>query len=66
MFSDGFPDQFGGPFGKKFKQKRFLHMLLNIHHLPASKQKRELQENFSNWKGHLEQLDDVLVIGFSL
>ena len=66
MFSDGYPDQFGGPFGKKFKHKRFLHMLLNIHHLSPSKQKTELQENFKNWKGQIEQVDDVLVIGFKL
>jgi len=66
LFSDGYADQFGGPLGKKFKQKRFLHMLLNIHHLPASKQKIELKENFDNWKGQIEQVDDVLVIGFKL
>ena len=66
LFSDGYADQFGGPMGKKFKQKRFLHMLLNIHHLPADKQKNELTENFENWKGQIEQVDDVLVIGFKL
>ena len=66
MYSDGYPDQFGGPYGKKFKYKKFLHMLLNIHHLPVEKQKEELNENFSNWKGQFEQVDDVLVIGFKL
>lgn len=66
LYSDGYPDQFGGPLGKKFKQKRFLHMLLNIYHLSPQKQKVELKENFENWKGQLEQIDDVLVIGFKL
>lgn len=66
LFSDGYADQFGGPLGKKFKQKRFLHMLLNIHHLPSHKQKIEIEENFANWKGQVEQLDDVLIIGFRL
>ncbi len=66
LFSDGYADQFGGPLGKKFKQKRFLHMLLNISHLPPEKQKIELDENFKNWKGQTEQVDDVLVIGFKL
>ncbi len=66
LFSDGYADQFGGPLGKKFKQKRFLHMLLNIYHLSPDKQKRELKENFNNWKGQIEQVDDVLVIGFKL
>jgi serine phosphatase RsbU (regulator of sigma subunit) len=66
MYSDGYADQFGGPLGKKFKQKRFLHMLLNIHHLPLDKQKDELKENFTNWRDQIEQVDDVLVIGFKL
>ena len=66
LFSDGYADQFGGALGKKFKQKRFLHMLLNIHHLPPHKQKKELKENFLNWKGQIEQVDDVLIIGFKL
>ena len=66
LFSDGYADQFGGVLGKKFKQKRFVHMLLNIHHLSPSKQKKELKENFLNWKGQMEQVDDVLVIGFKL
>jgi ligand-binding sensor domain-containing protein/serine phosphatase RsbU (regulator of sigma subunit) len=66
MYSDGYADQFGGPLGKKFKQKRFIHMLLNIHHLPLEKQKNELKENFVNWRDQIEQVDDVLVIGFKL
>ncbi len=66
MFSDGYADQFGGPFAKKFKQKRFLHLLLNIHHLPMEKQKYELKENFNQWRDQIEQVDDVLVIGFKL
>ncbi|MBN2669883.1 MAG: SpoIIE family protein phosphatase [Bacteroidales bacterium] len=66
MFSDGYADQFGGPLGKKFKQKRFLHMLLNIHHLSMNKQKAELKENFIRWRDQIEQVDDVLVIGFKL
>lgn len=66
LFSDGYADQFGGPLGKKFKQKRFLHLLLNIYHLSPLKQKKELKENFLNWKGQMEQVDDVIVIGFKL
>lgn len=66
LFSDGYFDQFGGALGKKFKQKRFLHLLLNIHHLSPEKQRNELKENFNRWKDQLEQVDDVLVIGFKL
>ncbi len=33
MFSDGYADQFGGPEGKKFKYRRFRHLLMAIHQL---------------------------------
>jgi serine phosphatase RsbU (regulator of sigma subunit) len=63
LFSDGYVDQFGGPQGKKFKTRRFRHILLNIHRLPISSQKDILKQSFDNWKGDLEQVDDILVIG---
>ena len=63
MFSDGYVDQFGGPQGKKFKTRRFRHILLNIHKLPLSNQQEILKSSFDNWKGELEQVDDILVIG---
>jgi ligand-binding sensor domain-containing protein/serine phosphatase RsbU (regulator of sigma subunit) len=64
LFSDGFADQFGGPEGKKFKYRRFRHILLNIHTLPLSEQKSLLDQTLDNWRGSIEQVDDVLVIGF--
>lgn len=65
MFSDGFPDQFGGPYGRKFMKKRFRDLLIKIHKLPMSKQHKELDKTFNAWKneGNKEQVDDVLVIG---
>lgn len=63
MFSDGFPDQIGGPHSKKFKYNRFRILLLEISNLPSAKQKEILIENFKLWKGNNEQTDDVLVIG---
>jgi serine phosphatase RsbU (regulator of sigma subunit) len=66
IFSDGYADQFGGPLGKKFKFRRFKHLLLTIHGLPLSKQKAFLEENFDSWKGQLEQVDDIMVIGIRL
>lgn len=65
LFSDGFADQFGGPEGKKFKYRRFRHVLLNIHNLPFSEQKILLEKTIDNWRGSMEQVDDVLVIGFN-
>jgi len=66
LFTDGYPDQFGGPLGKKFKFRRFRHLLSTIHNLPLSKQKAFLDENIENWRGELEQVDDILVIGLKL
>ena len=66
LSTDGFPDQFGGEKGKKFMQKRFKELLLKIstHHI--EKQKQVLQKEFISWKGDLEQLDDICVIGIEI
>jgi len=64
LFSDGYADQFGGPEGKKFKYRRFRHLLLTIHQYPMEEQQRLLLERINRWKGGFEQVDDILVIGF--
>jgi ligand-binding sensor domain-containing protein/serine phosphatase RsbU (regulator of sigma subunit) len=66
MFTDGYADQFGGEKGKKFMVKRFHEILLGIHKLEISAQKNELEDQFNNWKGAYEQVDDVLVIGIKM
>jgi serine phosphatase RsbU (regulator of sigma subunit) len=66
LFTDGFADQFGGEKGKKFKYKQLEELLLNNNHLALSKQSDLLNEKFENWKGELEQVDDVCVIGINL
>lgn len=63
LFSDGYPDQFGGAKGKKFKYKAFKKMLSEIHDQDMDEQKRILEERFDRWKGDLDQVDDVLVVG---
>jgi len=63
LFSDGYADQFGGPNGKKFKHSRLKEVLLSICEKDMKEQKKILNETFENWKGHLEQVDDILVIG---
>jgi serine phosphatase RsbU (regulator of sigma subunit) len=64
MFSDGYADQFGGPEGKKFKYRRFRHLLMSIHRLPMEEQRRRIEENINEWMGagH-DQIDDQTVIG---
>ena len=64
MFTDGYADQFGGPEGKKFKYRRFRHLLMSIHQLPMEQQKDKLYENMKEWMGNQhEQIDDQTVIG---
>ncbi len=63
VFSDGYPDQFGGPRGKKFLYRRFRELLLKIHGMPMDRQKGMLLDELNNWKGAHEQVDDILVIG---
>ncbi|MBN8703512.1 MAG: tetratricopeptide repeat protein [Bacteroidetes bacterium] len=61
--TDGMPDQFGGPKGKKFMYKQLKELLVSIASLPVVEQKEKLQDAFVLWKGNLEQVDDVCVIG---
>ncbi|MCD6068825.1 MAG: nprA [Bacteroidetes bacterium] len=65
-FTDGFPDQFGGPKGKKFKYKQLEEALANNLHLPLEQQSNILNQKFEAWKGELEQVDDVCIIGIKL
>jgi len=62
LYTDGYPDQFGGPKGKKFMYKRFNDLLLSIASKPLSEQHDLLAAQFGTWKGDLEQIDDVCVI----
>jgi serine phosphatase RsbU (regulator of sigma subunit) len=65
-FTDGFADQFGGPKGKKFRYKQFEEILLNNVNDSFSVQKNKLSSAFESWKGDLEQVDDILVIGIKI
>ena len=63
IFSDGFADQFGGSKGKKFKSANLKKLLLAIHQKEIKEQKEALELEFDKWKGPLEQLDDVCIMG---
>jgi len=66
IFTDGFADQFGGPKGKKFKYKQLQEIILGMQREPMQKQEEILSKTFADWKGKLEQVDDVLVIGIKV
>ena len=63
FFTDGYADQFGGEQGKKFKGSKMKELLLSLSHKKMKNQKEELNTAFENWRGKLEQIDDVCVIG---
>ena len=63
LFSDGFSDQFGGETAKKYKAANFKRFLLSIHDKDMEVQQQLLSDEFDRWKGELEQIDDVCVMG---
>ncbi len=66
LFTDGFADQFGGPNGKKFKYKQLKELLLEVANEKPHRQKEVLAERFESWKGNMEQVDDVLLMGLKI
>ena len=65
-FTDGYADQFGGPKGKKFKYKQLKEMLLSIQTLSLTEQEQVVTKTFENWKGNIDQVDDVCLIGIRI
>ena len=63
VFSDGYIDQYGGDQRKKFKSRKFKELLLSIQSGSMEMQKKRIEETFENWRGNIEQIDDVCVIG---
>ncbi|MCF6366282.1 MAG: tetratricopeptide repeat protein [Bacteroidales bacterium] len=66
MFSDGYMDQFGGENGRKLKSRKFQELLLTIQDKTMAEQKDILDKFLNKWKGDLEQLDDIIIIGMKL
>ncbi len=63
LFSDGYADQFGGPQGKKFKLTQMKAMLLSIQNHDMHEQECILDQTIESWRGSLEQVDDILIVG---
>ncbi len=62
VFSDGYPDQFGGRNGKKLKYKPFKHLLFETIQMDVNRA-TFLFDKFNEWKADLEQVDDVCILG---
>jgi ligand-binding sensor domain-containing protein/serine phosphatase RsbU (regulator of sigma subunit) len=63
LFSDGYADQFGGELMKKFKYKNLKELILKMQDQTMEQQRIILDQTIEDWRGDVEQLDDILVIG---
>jgi len=66
LFSDGFVDQYGGNKRKKYKNRNFKKLLLSVQAESMENQKKLIEEEFENWRGKNEQIDDVCLFGIRL
>ena len=66
MYSDGYPDQFGGPQNKKFMSKQFKRLLLDVQDKSLEEQRKILKLTLRDWMGATEQVDDICVMGIKL
>ena len=64
MYSDGYADQFGFSNGKKFNSSKLKQLLLHVSDAQLHEQEQMLIDEHNNWKGHLQQIDDILLLGF--
>jgi serine phosphatase RsbU (regulator of sigma subunit) len=63
IFSDGYADQFGGPRAKKFMYSNFKTLLMNIQTKSMREQGKILDDTIEAWKGDVDQIDDIVIIG---
>jgi ligand-binding sensor domain-containing protein/serine phosphatase RsbU (regulator of sigma subunit) len=66
IFTDGYVDQFGGPEGKKFKLPQFKTMLASLNTVSMDQQSLIIEKSMEQWRGALQQVDDILVIGVKI
>ena len=66
LYTDGYADQFGGPKGKKFKYRQLETLLLENSGEELMKQKQVLHSTFEHWRGDLDQVDDVCLVGIKI
>ena len=66
IFSDGYADQIGEQTGRKLMTRFFRNLLGDIHNKPLNEQRDILDMFLKKWQGNIEQVDDIVVIGFKL
>jgi len=66
LSTDGYADQIGGPKRRSFKSKYLKELLLKIHEKDMLEQHSILEKTHDKWKGEIEQIDDILIMGIKL
>ena len=66
LYTDGYPDQTGGPDNKKFFANPFRDLLQSISKMDQEQQAKVLEETYMKWKGAKSQIDDVMVVGIRI
>ncbi|MEM6297552.1 MAG: 7TM diverse intracellular signaling domain-containing protein [Bacteroidota bacterium] len=66
MYSDGFPDQFGGEAERKYGQRHLRDTLKKLSSKPMIEQSLALEVELREWKKDTPQIDDILVWGIRL
>jgi serine phosphatase RsbU (regulator of sigma subunit) len=66
ILTDGLCDQFGGPEGIKYKKASLKRLLSGISGLSMTGQKMEIEKEYESWKGNIDQVDDITLIGIRI
>ncbi len=66
VYTDGYADQFGGVGGKKFMYKRLNDLLAKCSNQDLLSQKQIMEDTINKWRGSLEQVDDICLVGIRL
>lgn len=64
--TDGFVNQFGGPYGKKYMKRKYLEFIQSLTAAPFENHASKFEEEYERWAGDLAQVDDILVIGLKI
>ena len=64
MSTDGYADQFGGPFGKKFRYAQFRELMEKAALITSMEEQMDLiKSSMDSWINGYDQVDDMLIIG---
>jgi PAS domain S-box-containing protein len=63
IFTDGLPDQLGGPYGRKYSTKRIRDFILENPGYTMKQYNELFTNDFADWQKGFKQLDDLLMMG---